>query len=165
MIEQVNVNVFSNPNTSKYRSLISTLTDRQLDVLACMLFEHSREAEMKTLKITKNTLEEHRRNILKKMNVQYAKDLINWINLRGNEDIVQKLRLRLIELKRNSDKELPMKQAAMELKSDAPSKEILRSDNSLKDKQKSAESILQEAQIFSAVMMGMLISNIFKRSK
>ena len=167
MIEQLNVSVCS--SSKNFRELLSSLTDRQCDVLSCMLFEHSREQEMNTLKIKEATLIEHRRNILKKMQIQHPMDLINLLKLKGNEDILYKLRLRFIALKQNSTK-LPM-QASSKNKIKLPA---LPEKNQVNQKaiDKSSVNSLKlpniqptDSQISLAILAGMMISNIFFKDK
>lgn len=82
------------------RKLLSILTKKQYDVLACLLFETSCKEIGKTLHISNRTVEVHLQEIFRKMDVKNKNDLIKLIRLHGEKQIQQDLKQRFSELEK-----------------------------------------------------------------
>ena len=83
------------------RKLLSILTKKQYDVLACLLFETACKSIGKTLHISNRTVESHLQEIFRKMEVKNKNDLIKLIRLHGEKQIQQDLKQRFLALKKN----------------------------------------------------------------
>ena len=82
--------------------LFSELTDKQRDVLACLIFEFSYKAMGETLKISPRTVEEHIRAICRKTDIHGKNSLRNIFLRQTNKELNEELKERFSELKGNN---------------------------------------------------------------
>ncbi len=75
------INSFANPkgqkiNLSDEEKAVASLTDRELEVIKLIVDEHSGQRIAEKLNISKNTVETHRKNLFKKLNVNNTIGLV-----------------------------------------------------------------------------------------
>lgn len=83
------------------REILAKLTEKQYDVLTCLLFDISYKATAKTLNISNRTVEGHANAIFRKAGVNNKNDLIRLIKQKGDEAINKQLETHFLELTKN----------------------------------------------------------------
>lgn len=83
------------------REILANLTEKQYDVLTCLLFDISYKATAKTLNISNRTVEGHASAIFRKAGVNNKNDLIRLIKQKGDEAINKQLETHFLELTKN----------------------------------------------------------------
>lgn len=82
------------------KNLLSILTKKQYDVLACLLFETSCKSIGETLHISNRTVEAHLQEIFRKIDARNKNDLVKLIRLHGDEQVQRDLKQRFLLLKK-----------------------------------------------------------------
>lgn len=82
------------------KNLLSILTKKQYDVLACLLFETSCKSIGETLHISNRTVEAHLQEIFRKIDTNNKNDLVKLIRLHGEEQVQRDLKQRFWLLKK-----------------------------------------------------------------
>ena len=86
------------------KKFLCTLTKKQYDVLACLLFETSCKSIGKTLHISNRTVETHLQEIFRKIDTNNKNDLVKLIRLHGEEQVQRDLKQRFLLLNKAESK-------------------------------------------------------------
>ncbi len=82
------------------KKFLCTLTKKQYDVVACLLFENSYKSIGETLHISNRTVEAHLQEIFRKIDTNNKNDLVKLIRLHGEEQVQRDLKQRFCLLKK-----------------------------------------------------------------